>query len=663
MGSGVTMYHDAPPKPVATVMCRRQPKPREGIRSQYKLDSVASFILTGSSLSSSTSTQALASPFLRVALQFPDDLLDDAVAVVETLKDILLSDPRCVGGVYGVTPSPDVGEDCCCSNNDGRIRFFVVADNTFGSCCPDEITAQHYCSDCLIHFGESCMSRSTRIPVFYVQESFQFTATARQVTQQQEEQVRQKDLSARLVLGAVELLQKYLVGRVRSLVREKDAEATVNLVVVGCHRSRNVVEDAERRWRERHQAGTPVPDIVTLIDGSSVSWCSYELVQSTTNPEQPSTSGSVVNVHAAIPHSWSPSSGECSSWVINGVRFPRAGTKELQYFLFVGPSSAFLPLHILNVHQHNLYHYSQELREVAFEANESPPALIIMDESFGLTGDGGNLLSPLNDTARGDIDDATLETVLSTCSSGDGYSIAADIFSGDTCFRNAGYAKLQMVVDKRSKQRAFNIELIRATSAVGIVVASLSIAGYYETTMLLHKLLRAHGKRSYIIYIGHLNEFKIANFVDTVDCFVTIACPNSREGHFPEKKDGFPKPIVSPVEVLLALRAEDVDSPLYGHPAVFSTTFDSILPLLRNEVEAATGSQKRKEEQRGDCTTLIRTMAGTVMTHDGGGSALDRLYQRTYVGLEPRTGQTPVQTQIEKGRHGIARGYATEKEQ
>lgn len=71
--------------------------------------------------------------------------------------------------------------------------------------------------------------------------------------------------------------------------------------------------------------------------------------------------------------------------------------------------------------------------------------------------------------------------------------------------------------------------------------------------MLLHKFIRSCHKRSYIIYIGHLNEFKLANFVDTVDCFVAVACPNNRECYFPTKDDNYLKPVVSPFEVLAAL--------------------------------------------------------------------------------------------------------------
>lgn len=64
----------------------------------------------------------------RVALQFPDDCLAHAVAVAEALE-----------------------RRCGC-------RCFVLADTSYGSCCVDEVAAQHVDADVLVHFGESCAS-------------------------------------------------------------------------------------------------------------------------------------------------------------------------------------------------------------------------------------------------------------------------------------------------------------------------------------------------------------------------------------------------------------------------------------------------------------------------------------------------------------------------
>lgn len=36
------------------------------------------------------------------------------------------------------------------------------------SCCVDEVTAQHYNADCIIHYGHACLSPTRRLPVKFV---------------------------------------------------------------------------------------------------------------------------------------------------------------------------------------------------------------------------------------------------------------------------------------------------------------------------------------------------------------------------------------------------------------------------------------------------------------------------------------------------------------
>jgi diphthamide biosynthesis protein 2 len=77
--------------------------------------------------------------FKKVALQFPDALLPHSIQVSQWL-----------------------------SNHSSDVQFFVLADTTFGSCCVDEIAAEHALCESLVHFGRSCMSPNKRLPVLYV---------------------------------------------------------------------------------------------------------------------------------------------------------------------------------------------------------------------------------------------------------------------------------------------------------------------------------------------------------------------------------------------------------------------------------------------------------------------------------------------------------------
>ncbi|EIM84817.1 diphthamide biosynthesis protein [Stereum hirsutum FP-91666 SS1] len=84
--------------------------------------------------------EILSNHFKRVALQFPDELLHDSVPIYRMLKRRI--------------------ED--------KTELYVLADTSYGSCCADEVAAQHVDADAIVHFGHACMSKTYRIPVLYV---------------------------------------------------------------------------------------------------------------------------------------------------------------------------------------------------------------------------------------------------------------------------------------------------------------------------------------------------------------------------------------------------------------------------------------------------------------------------------------------------------------
>ncbi|CEG39491.1 diphthamide biosynthesis protein 2 [Plasmopara halstedii] len=79
--------------------------------------------------------------YKKIALQFPDSLLPDAPQVQQELKNDL---------------------------NGQWERIFVLGDTSYGSCCVDEVAAQHLEADCIVHYGRTCLSATTKIPVVYV---------------------------------------------------------------------------------------------------------------------------------------------------------------------------------------------------------------------------------------------------------------------------------------------------------------------------------------------------------------------------------------------------------------------------------------------------------------------------------------------------------------
>ncbi|KEP54560.1 diphthamide biosynthesis protein [Rhizoctonia solani 123E] len=78
--------------------------------------------------------------YKQIALQFPDELLGVSVPIYNRLKQLL---------------------------GDGR-NAYVLADTTYGSCCVDEVAAAHIDADVVVHYGHTCLSPTSRLPVIYV---------------------------------------------------------------------------------------------------------------------------------------------------------------------------------------------------------------------------------------------------------------------------------------------------------------------------------------------------------------------------------------------------------------------------------------------------------------------------------------------------------------
>ncbi|EQC34865.1 diphthamide biosynthesis protein 2 [Saprolegnia diclina VS20] len=89
-----------------------------------------------------TAATIAANGYRAIALQFPDALLPDAQKVQSLLKDAL--------------------------RGHELNRLFVLGDTSYGSCCVDEVAAQHLKADVVVHYGRACLSPTSTLPVIYV---------------------------------------------------------------------------------------------------------------------------------------------------------------------------------------------------------------------------------------------------------------------------------------------------------------------------------------------------------------------------------------------------------------------------------------------------------------------------------------------------------------
>ena len=539
------------------VVCRpkaQRKRQAESIAKRFDVTSTAEFCAAGNGADQ---------PFLRVALQFPDELLHDTVAVVHE--------------VYAA-----VREKLTSDDHKQRLTVFAIADGTYGSCHSDEVTAQHYLADCIVHYGFACFSRPCQLPIFYV-------------------------------------LPFYPV----------DVEQVITAV-------KNALSDN--------------PDTVTIVLHPGVSDETLQQV-SELDDRIVVARNTIRRVEAAAfaGGRFATVTDSCSQserlWTVNGVSFKRVDeAAPKQVIIFVGPADA------------------PQLFQLALIASYNSEL-----GGFPLA-QGLRIVEGKSECSNTDVAEGEAAILAQT----------EDVYA---CLPMA----TQMTVKRRIRQRVFNTEKIIDATAVGILVTTVNLSGGREIAENLRTLLIRSGKRAYIIYVGHLNEFKIANFADSLDVMVGISCPDSREVHFTAKDDNFMKPMVSIGEVLIALKLVD-----FSDPAAFTTDFTQVACLLfdavakqrrmlEEHVNSKTNHDKkvsdsdeenddRKKKEgaliilnSGDSRALLIARPNNLALAKSGStnSAVQRLQAREYCGLETRVGETPIQSEIFLGKKGIARGYDT----
>lgn len=96
----------------------------------------------------------------RIALQFPDHMLGDAPKVVTLLQEELDRIPQ--------AEDKEGERETAGEKTQQQDKIYILADTSYSSCCVDEIAAEHIDAHVVVHFGRSCLSPTSRLPVIYV---------------------------------------------------------------------------------------------------------------------------------------------------------------------------------------------------------------------------------------------------------------------------------------------------------------------------------------------------------------------------------------------------------------------------------------------------------------------------------------------------------------
>lgn len=446
--------------------------------------------------------------FKKVALQFPDDLLSDAVKISAEIE------------------------------KETKAKTFILGDTSYGSCCVDEVAAEHVQADCIVHYGPSCLSPCRRLPLLYV-------FGKRPIDVQQCAAVFKELYSDHQshVIILYDVTYSHAIGDLRELLCDIYPSVVVSLL------------------QTDHSHGAK------LLHDSLV----------------------------AIDHF--------------------SSQDDRVVFKFGRQFSV------------------QEERSI-----DDYSMFYIGQEGLTLT----NFMMTWNRCSFSSFDPVTCTGRVESIN-----------------------------INKALMKRYYAVERAKDASVVGILVGTLGVANYLTIIEQLKDIIHKAGKKSYMFAMGKVNVPKLANFLE-IDIYVVVACP---ENSLLDSSE-FYRPVVTPFEMELACNKHR------EWTGEYVTDFRDLLPGGSSHVGLLEPNQSNKEEETTDVSLItgaLRTTSFTTsleiindtlqssslvprnqtLTVANTNTAASFLAGRSWQGLEPKLGQTPVVKAVE-GRRGIAIAYEEE---
>ena len=632
-------------------------------------------------------------PFLqrhrKVVVQLPEDLLPYALLIQELIKEEWNHSPqnetRCAKagslGACGMTcactpntdeqgvalntldelacPKPNVTcitekKSSCDQGKYGAPSIAIMADTTFTSCCPDEVSAEHLPGvDGIVHFGMDCGIKTSRIPIQYCRRSFSSTFLAKW------ESVLENELKS--VFHTLESSEQTSGDFISNA---KDGTASLRIL--------SIVLAAE--------AYELLPIIRTVAnqladEAKQLGW-EFIVGSTTTNETTPEGFDTIrlgalqIPLKASVYFLVDPTLSDGSHvGALHGAseRTTISNPESHPLFFLTGLLATHygVPLHICSVRFPS--HVKDEARWESFVSSPTVPS-----------NDGVKSLLPIdelhNTTAKMNRSKpwASHEERVAVKSA---RSSDAEL---DPCRR-------------RATQSVYLRAKLRSSLAVGIVVHTLSAVGSNLLIRYLYDVLKRAGKRPYVLYTGRLNVPKLANFTADLDLCVLVGCAYHGVMSCSQSRE-YPIPVLTPMEVCTGLFVDnypelnvcmgsEVDPAFLSRTNDDSPLFESApvptLPLIpyalrwfRHAYEKL--GMSKLEEDTSNVVTGGNCSSQNILSRGNKSSALTvapalslstitRWHSRSYKGLDPQVGQTPVQAEISEGMSGIPSVYDHEK--
>ncbi|GHJ88138.1 hypothetical protein NliqN6_4540 [Naganishia liquefaciens] len=575
----------------------------------------------------STIAEIIENGYQTVALQFPDELLGESVLVYRALMK----------GIKAI--GSDKAKD---------VQCYVLGDSTYGSCCPDVLSAMHLPADFLVHYGHACLTPTASLPVRYV-----FPKRSLDV-----KSVAEALYTTAFPDGIVKVNDSLEKG---ALPEDREARGRKGVVVFW---------DVAYHWIE--------DALVQEFTNSAPGDLQHVVFATINNTRQTSSSSSARAIHtagccgSALTESCctsqtteqtccsagvSESSGCCQSsnkkgkskaCTCNNSTLPQDENPQAENSVV---DSATSQLDALRISQQ-----PESLRTIAL-----PPGLSMQDCTIFYVGEETRgLVNLMMENAENRI-----------------YQYSPE----EGCVY-----PLHVKSPRLLSRRLFALHSSFSASTYGILVHNVGLARSHGLVKHLRKLLKDKGKKSYTVSVGRVNPAKLANF-EVVDCWVLIGC---LEGGLVDSKEYY-KPILTPWELQLSLRG---DRGVWA-PEQWTLDFRKVLAELEAEhgriQEHEANRLQNESAESEDDTPVYSLVTGELHTVRRFGHREDRsksgesdalvvrnnedglvrregvefvaanhLAQRQWSGLDQSEGLRGDKWEpslLEEGRRGIAKGY------
>uniref|UniRef100_UPI00358DDD2C 2-(3-amino-3-carboxypropyl)histidine synthase subunit 2 n=1 Tax=Myxine glutinosa TaxID=7769 RepID=UPI00358DDD2C len=535
----------------------------------------------------------------RVVLQFPDELLPDAAPVARLLREAT------------------------------GLRPLILADTSYGSCCVDEVSAEHANADGLVHYGHACLSPTRRLPVLYV--------------------FARRKLDVQRCVAAFHHLYPMRNTRVLLLCDLKYAHAIGTLADV-------------------LQTEYPGLRIAAIVDEMG------------TAGEEPERSSSQCCIQRAEEKEENCHRERIASEIIRGGRGENAVCEDAQVCKDESLKKGVMEGNWEVQGKDSLGGWEKETSNSAcmeFDEKQKEKEKTVkhvrhVDNNTVVTWCGRQFIlesgCSLSDYSVFYVGPASL-ALTNVMVSWHSCAFATFDPEGPECDGDVG-GRHEDGVERACilRRRRYLVERVRDAHIIGIILGTLGMVGYRDTVARMREVAERAGKRHYTFAVGKLNPAKLANFPE-IDVFVLVACPESSLIlHLSE----FYRPIVTPYEMEVAC------NPARCWLGDLITDFRELLPggtkfvplaereseeVQEADVSLLSGCVRAPPPQPFTTTTNSTAIASrnqnlqVALADDH--SAASFLVTRSWRGLEQKVGETPLGC-VKEGRRGIAIGYEGE---